>query len=66
MMADHSNQVCRKHASAYELLINFELQLWDRRLLKKHQDSLLADGHTNLEPNMQVCKSVVATAAWIS
>ena len=29
-MAGHSNRVCRKLASAYKLLTNFELQLWDR------------------------------------
>jgi hypothetical protein len=67
------NRTCRKAAftdiSAYELLINFELQLWDHHLLQKHQDPLQMVSLIRLAVNMQVCKPVVATctvAAWIS
>ena len=70
-MAGHSNQVRRKPASACGLLIKFELQLWDRYLLATTAKApgFSTDGHTNLEPNMQVGKietSCSYLAAWIS
>jgi hypothetical protein len=49
--------VCRKVAftdtSAYGLLINFELQLWDRYVLPTAAKApgSSTDGHTNLEAN---------------
>ena len=63
-MAGHSNRVHRKLASAYGLLTNLNCSYGiatstsSDHMLQKYQNLLATDGHTNLELNMQVCKSV--------